>query len=113
MLWCRYLPKADADEHIFRFTEGNIKTLARAIIFATQYIDSRAGNASDEDVAALEEISAELKKCSVEEKTALPKPQKSSELNLGWMKWALIKCAEKDIGRLLSATNGPLNAAST
>ena len=71
MVTGRVRPKTDADEHIFRFTEGNIKTLARAIIFATQYIDSRAGDASDEDVAALEEISAELKKCSVEEKNCL------------------------------------------
>lgn len=102
----RYRPKTDADEHIFRFAEGNIRTLARTIIFATQYIDSRAGDASDEDVAALEEISAEFKKSSVEEKTALSKPQKSSGLNLGWMKWALIKCAEKSIGRLLSTSSG-------
>ncbi|MDI3294185.1 hypothetical protein [Janthinobacterium tructae] len=84
MLMGRYRPKTDADVHIFRFTEGNIKTLARTIIFATHYIDSRAGDASDEDVAALEEISAELKKSSVEEKNCLI--QTAKELGLeSWL----------------------------
>lgn len=84
MLMGRYRPKTDADEHIFRFTEDNIKTLARTIIFATQYINSRVGDASDEDVAALEEISAELKKSSVEEKNCLI--QTAKELGLeSWL----------------------------
>ena len=44
--------------------------LARALILATKYLDGRAcDDALDDDIAALENISAELQNCSMDDGT--------------------------------------------
>jgi hypothetical protein len=61
-----------------------MKTLARALILATKYVDSRAcDDTLDDDVAVLESISHELKKCSVDEKRCLIQVAKE----LGFESW--------------------------
>lgn len=61
-----------------------MKTLARALILATKYVDSRAcEDALDDDVAVLESISGELRKCSVDEKRCLIQVAKE----LGFESW--------------------------
>lgn len=61
-----------------------MKTLARALILSTKYVDSRAyDDALDDDVAVLESISHELKKCSVDEKRCLIQVAK----DLGFESW--------------------------
>jgi hypothetical protein len=46
--------------------------LARALILATIYLDGRAcHDALDDDIAALENISAELQNCSMDERLCL------------------------------------------
>jgi hypothetical protein len=59
-------------------------TLARAAILATKYIDGRTcDNALDDDIAALEEISAVLENSSAEEKLCLIRVAKE----LGFESW--------------------------
>lgn len=61
-----------------------METLARALILATKYIEGRAcDDASDDDVAALETISDELKKSSMDERRCLIR----AAAELGFESW--------------------------
>ncbi|NVD73743.1 hypothetical protein HUX88_24870 [Duganella sp. BJB1802] len=61
-----------------------METLARVLILATKYVgDLACDDAFDDDIAVLESISDELKKCTMDEKSCLVRVSKE----LGFPSW--------------------------